>query len=201
MRRSALRHAAIALAAMALAACATLNRPDEVAPTEVSATGPFAIAGRLSARRGSDGIAANFYWTHADGLDRIDLATPMGQVVARLEGDDTGVRVERPGGESGAYPNWSALTNVMCRDARRCCGRRRGRSSTLIQTKSPRHVHRVSRCGIRKCRRSRYASSSIAGARPPTPSHSIPAMRVAALASDSDGNDSPLRARTSGAAR
>jgi len=113
MRRSALRHAAIALAALALAACATLNRPDEVAPTEVSATGPFAIAGRLSARRGSDGIAANFYWTHADGLDRIDLATPMGQVVARLEGDDTGVRVERPGGESGAYPNWSALTNAQ----------------------------------------------------------------------------------------
>jgi len=113
MRRSAVRHAGIALAALALAACATLDHPDELAPQGVSATGPFAIAGRLSARRGSDGIAANFSWTHTGALDRIDLATPMGQVVARLEGDETGVRVERPGGESGAYANWSALTNAQ----------------------------------------------------------------------------------------
>jgi outer membrane lipoprotein LolB len=107
------RGATIALAALALAACATLSPPPESARAVASAETPFAIAGRLSARRGSDGIAANFVWTHDGALDRIDLASPFGQVVARLEGNATGVRVERPGGESGEYPDWSALTSAQ----------------------------------------------------------------------------------------
>jgi outer membrane biogenesis lipoprotein LolB len=107
------RFAAAALVALALAGCATVSPTDEGARPGVSADAPFAMAGRLSARRGSEGIAANFAWTHDGALDRIDFASPLGQVVARLEGDATGVRVERPGGESGVYPDWSTLTTTQ----------------------------------------------------------------------------------------
>ncbi len=66
--------------------------------------------GRISARRGNDAVAANFAWDHAPARDRFDVSTPLGQVVARMEGDPAGVRVERPGEPPAAYPDWSALT-------------------------------------------------------------------------------------------
>jgi outer membrane lipoprotein LolB len=100
-----------AIAALAGAGCATvgpapatrLAKPDPV----------FDVAGRLSARHGSDGVAANFTWVHAPAGDRLDVATPLGQIVARLAGDANGVRVERPGEAPVAYADWNALTRAV----------------------------------------------------------------------------------------
>lgn len=105
---------AAAMAAMLLAACAAV-------PTQVPATADiplvavdrFDIAGRLSARRGSEGVAAHFTWSHRPDGDRIDVATPMGQTLARLSGDAAGVRVERPGQAPLAAAGWDVLTREV----------------------------------------------------------------------------------------
>jgi outer membrane lipoprotein LolB len=88
-----------------------------VAPSAVRSTNETAAAfeasGRLSAKRGSEGVAAHFTWSHAPSSDRFDVSTPMGQIVARLSGDPSGVRIERPGEAPVAYPDWGALTREV----------------------------------------------------------------------------------------
>ena len=102
------RIAATALVA-ALAGCATVAPAPE--PAALAPPGAaFDIAGRLSARRGTEAVAAHFAWTHAEGADRIDVATPTGQVIARMERDAAGIRVERPGAPAAAFADWGALT-------------------------------------------------------------------------------------------
>jgi outer membrane lipoprotein LolB len=95
-----------------LSGCMTaLPRLMEIAaPT---ADQPFTIDGRLSAKRGNDGAAANFAWNHEAGRDRIDLASPFGQVYARIDGRSDRVQVERPGGATDAYPDWKAMTAAL----------------------------------------------------------------------------------------
>ena len=83
------------------------------APAAIKADPAFDVAGRISARRGSEAVAANFAWSHTPGDDRFDVSTPLGQVVARLSGDASGVRVERPGEPPVAYPDWGALTQSV----------------------------------------------------------------------------------------
>jgi outer membrane lipoprotein LolB len=109
--RRALR-AASACALLVLAGgCATVAPVP--APLAIKADPAFDVAGRISARRGSEAVAANFAWSHAPGDDRFDVSTPLGQVVARLTGDASGVRVERPGEAPVAYPDWGALTQSV----------------------------------------------------------------------------------------
>ncbi len=104
-----LRRAAAATAFAAIAGCATVAptpEPGAFARPDAS----FDIAGRLSARRGADGVAAHFAWSHAEGRDRIDVATPTGQVIARMERDTAGIRVLRPNEAATAFADWGALT-------------------------------------------------------------------------------------------
>ncbi len=77
------------------------------------ADAPFAIDGRLSAKRGNEGVAANFAWSHEPGRDRIDFASPFGQVYARIDGAQNRVVVERPGGAVETYPDWKAMTTAL----------------------------------------------------------------------------------------
>jgi len=102
------------MAAVLLAACAAVPTQDS-SPADFPrvAVDHFDIAGRLSARRGSEGVAANFVWSHRPDSDRIDVATPMGQTLARLSGDPIGVRVERPGEVPLASPSWDVLTREV----------------------------------------------------------------------------------------
>ena len=100
-----------ALVLLAVASCTTVA--PVLYPPATVAEASFDATGRLSARRGNDGGAVHFTWAHAPGLDRLDVATPLGQVVARLRGDATGVRVERPGEAPAAYADWNAMTRVV----------------------------------------------------------------------------------------
>ena len=103
------RLAAASLVVAALAGCAAwapVPPSAALAPPEAS----FDVTGRLSARRGSDGVAAHFAWSHVPGGDRVDVATPTGQVIARMRGDAAGVRVERPNEPPAAFPDWDAVT-------------------------------------------------------------------------------------------
>jgi outer membrane lipoprotein LolB len=102
---------ALAVVVAFVAGCATVAPPSVRLNNETAAA--FEASGRLSAKRGSDGVAAHFTWSHAPASDRFDVSTPLGQIVARLSGDPSGVRIERPNEAPVAYPDWGALTREV----------------------------------------------------------------------------------------
>ena len=100
----------VAALALFATACATVS-PPEMSPGGVAASpAPFAVEGRLSARRGAEGGAAHFTWQHDTGRDRIELATPLGQTLARLTGSADGVRAEWPDGRVVDARDWDDMT-------------------------------------------------------------------------------------------
>lgn len=110
---NARRSLAAAWLALTLAACASVGPAPAPAPADRPVAAAFDTAGRLSARHGNDGVAVHFTWQHAPRDDVFDVATPLGQTVARLRGDAAGVFVERPGEAPRQYPDWDALTQSV----------------------------------------------------------------------------------------
>jgi outer membrane lipoprotein LolB len=109
LARAALATTIVAIAA--LAGCADLPRKSESVVADAAAiAAPFDAEGRLSARRGGDGVSGQFVWTHDGARDRIVLSTPLGQTIARLSGDAAGVRVEASDGRVETASAWDALT-------------------------------------------------------------------------------------------
>jgi outer membrane lipoprotein LolB len=109
--RWSLARRATVLFALTLAACVpqALERLRETgSPSPPQAS--FDIAGRLSARHGGDGLAANFRWRRADGRDELELVSPLGQTIARLTGEASHVRLETSDGQTSTASDWSALT-------------------------------------------------------------------------------------------
>jgi outer membrane lipoprotein LolB len=103
--------AAAAVALLFLASCTELPRKSEsAAPDAAAIAAPFDIEGRLSARRGSEGVAGRFVWMHDGPSDRIEFSSPLGQTVARLAGDASGVRVEASDGRVETAAAWDALS-------------------------------------------------------------------------------------------
>jgi outer membrane lipoprotein LolB len=99
------------LALALLAACAPLPPAADREPPQVTDTG-FEASGRLSARRGSDGITAGFEWLHTPLADAIGLATPLGQTMARLEGTADGAAIMLPDGKTSTARSFDALTEA-----------------------------------------------------------------------------------------
>lgn len=111
------RRGALAIgAALVLAACASApstRLSSALPPADVVPEASFRAEGRMSARRGNDGVAVHFDWRHAPDRDDFDVSTPLGQVVARMQRDGDGVRVERPGEPPVGYASWRALTEAV----------------------------------------------------------------------------------------
>jgi outer membrane lipoprotein LolB len=103
------RVAAIA-AVLALAGCASIPAPSGGAGFP-EARDAYEIAGRLSARHDADAFAASFRWSHSGDRDELDLATPLGQTLARLTGDAHGVELRRPDGRGETADDWTTLTS------------------------------------------------------------------------------------------
>ena len=100
----------LAAIAFALGACASLPPPvGNEAPLAAPDT-PFAIAGRISARHGDAGVAGSFSWRHEPGHDAIELSSPLGQTLARLDGGPAEVTAQLQDGRSQSAPTWRALT-------------------------------------------------------------------------------------------
>jgi len=111
MRFGSLRRVVAAAAVMVLvAACASV--PPATPPSGIIDVGdtPFSIGGRISARRGDAGIAGSFTWIHDAAHDAIDLSSPLGQMLAKLEGGPDGVLVHLPDGRTRRGSSWQALT-------------------------------------------------------------------------------------------
>ena len=105
----AARAFAIVLTAF-VAGCASLPASSPAPPIADTADAPFSIGGRISARRGDAGVAGGFTWVHDGPRDTIDLATPLGQTLARLEGDVDGVTVHLQDGRVESARSWRELT-------------------------------------------------------------------------------------------
>lgn len=114
-RGGRLRNPAIVVAvALALAACATpAPAPVTMAPIVPLSDAAFGVDGRLSARRGDDGIAVGFSWRHDPPRDALTVTTPLGQVVAELAGDAARHEVEivLADGRREVASDWPALTS------------------------------------------------------------------------------------------
>jgi outer membrane lipoprotein LolB len=76
----------------------------------VAADAPFTLEGRISARRGDAGVAGGFTWIHDARHDAIDLASPLCQTIARLEGDGRSVTVHLQDGRVESATTWGTLT-------------------------------------------------------------------------------------------
>jgi outer membrane lipoprotein LolB len=90
-----LRNACVGGVVALLSACAAVA--PGVRTTSASADaidGAFVIEGRLSARRGSDAVTANFTWKHEGSQDELLVSTPLGAQMAELHGDASVPRVE-----------------------------------------------------------------------------------------------------------
>jgi outer membrane lipoprotein LolB len=99
-----------AMAALLLASCAPLPPVTEaLAPTVADIV--FTSEGRLSAKRGSDAVVANFEWTHTPLADVIALATPLGQTLARLEGSAQGASIVLADGRTATARSFDVLTD------------------------------------------------------------------------------------------
>jgi outer membrane lipoprotein LolB len=80
-----------ALAALLLVtACAPLPVREGLASVSRVVQPAFLIEGRLSATDGRDAASGRFEWAHAPAHDRLTLFSPLGQIVARLDGDPSG---------------------------------------------------------------------------------------------------------------
>ena len=104
-------HALVAGLAFVVAGCATTPYAPPAALPPL-ADEPFAIDGRLSARRGNDAISLAFAWTHASPRDEFVVTTPLGAAVAELSGDTSTARVEvrTADGRHDAASDWATLT-------------------------------------------------------------------------------------------
>jgi len=109
-RGRAWKIAAAVIAALLCACAATPSQPPPSAAPAVDA--PFAIDGRLSVRRGTEALAANFSWRHAPPRDELIVSTPLGQTLAEISGDAATRRYEltRSEGRRETADDWAALT-------------------------------------------------------------------------------------------
>jgi outer membrane lipoprotein LolB len=109
----ALREAGIVAATVCafVAGCATTPA---VAPAPgADGIRAFAVDGRLSARTAEHAVTANFAWTHDPPRDELEVATPLGQTVALLSGNDAERRVllRLPDGRVDEATDWTTLTS------------------------------------------------------------------------------------------
>ena len=104
-------HALVALLAFVVAGCvSTPFTPLPESPRAVDA--PFAVDGRLSARRGNEAISVSFAWTHVASRDEFVVTTPLGGALAELSGDASTqhVEVRTADGRHDAASDWATLT-------------------------------------------------------------------------------------------
>ena len=81
------------LGALTLPGCAWLSPPPAPSGAVQALPASWAVAGRLGVKAAGKGSYANFDWKRQGGVDTFDITTPLGQTVARLSRDASGVRL------------------------------------------------------------------------------------------------------------
>ncbi len=103
--------AALFACVLLLGGCApTLVNQDGEATGFPDARNVFEVSGRLSARHKDDALAAGFRWRHNGDHDEMELASPLGQLVAQLSGVPGDVQLRSADGHLVNAADWPALT-------------------------------------------------------------------------------------------
>jgi outer membrane lipoprotein LolB len=101
---------------LALAGCAT-HPARAPAPTLLDLASPryaiWQIRGRVSLIKGEQGWHASLNWREDAGRYRLDLSGPLGQGAVRVDGDDTGVRLQTADGREYVSRNADALVQTV----------------------------------------------------------------------------------------
>ena len=105
-------HGLVATLLLVVAGCASVPTYAPPAEMAVATDEPFAIEGRLSARRGNDAVAVAFTWTHTPPRDEFVVTTPLGGAVAEMSGDASTHRIDvrTADGRADAASDWATLT-------------------------------------------------------------------------------------------
>jgi outer membrane lipoprotein LolB len=70
----------------------------------------FSLDGRIAVHQGENTFAGNIRWRHSAQSDEIDLASPLGQTVARLVRAADGIHLAASDGRETMAPDWESLT-------------------------------------------------------------------------------------------
>lgn len=84
----------IVLCSLLLTACAT---PPSLVQRPVAPDAPFIINGRIAIIQPDRRDSAGLRWSHENGRDEVLLLAPLGQTVARITADGSGVTLEADG--------------------------------------------------------------------------------------------------------
>lgn len=84
-----LRRFLLLVAMAGLSACASLAPPP--APSGTAVLESFHLLGRVSVRYGNEGFSGSLDWRHGPARDEVWILSPLGQGVAQLVRDETGV--------------------------------------------------------------------------------------------------------------
>jgi outer membrane lipoprotein LolB len=95
---------------LGLTACGSLPSTGSSA-VATSAPGPeaFALSGRLAVRQGEQQFSGRLHWLRRAGFEQIDLASPLGQRLARVEIDLAGARLTTSDGQTRSAPDAASL--------------------------------------------------------------------------------------------
>jgi outer membrane lipoprotein LolB len=98
-----------------LAGCATpVRRPETATSLSLEPRWQsFRVSGRITAKKGEDAFSGSFRWAHLSADDALELLSPFGQTVARLERDSTGVRLHSADGRTLSASDWESLTQTV----------------------------------------------------------------------------------------
>lgn len=105
---SLFRTGLLSLALLLLSACASF--PPAALPSGVPTADAFSLDGKIGVVADGRGFYANMRWQHRGGSDNIVLATPLGQGVAHIEQDASGVTLTTADGQVLTAPDGETLT-------------------------------------------------------------------------------------------
>lgn len=79
-----------------LSACSQLQPPvPHQTQQQFVLPNQFSLAGRIGVKLENKGHYGNFDWQHHSGNDQLDILSPLGQTIARLSADQSGVRLQQ----------------------------------------------------------------------------------------------------------
>ena len=97
--------------ALLLAACATPRVPVQMQPIPaLSPNTPWSLQGRIAVKAGENSQSGQLQWQHRAGNESLLLLSPLGQGVARIVSDSSGVTLEIPNKPARHAPDAESLT-------------------------------------------------------------------------------------------
>lgn len=97
--------------AVLLTACATPRAPVQTPPVSgLDQTAPWVLQGRIAIKAGENSQSGQLQWQHRQDQDALMVLTPLGQGVARIVRDASGVTLEIPNQPLRRAPYAESLT-------------------------------------------------------------------------------------------